>query len=120
MAPRASKGRKRTAVKDEGAKGQAPAASSSGPDLAAPAKEPSDEIEPAKTLGEDSGPAESVPEVVWDEDDLSASDDDDEESEEAGPVLDVGTTPSLPAMRAVDSRASVPAVRAREGITRRT
>src|SRR5262249_43095929 len=71
----------------------------------------------AKTLGEDSGPSESVPEVVWDEDD-DKNDDDDDDSEEAGPVLDVGTTPSFPAMPTAASRASLPAARAREGITR--
>jgi RNA polymerase sigma-32 factor len=145
MAVKAGRGKKR-AAKDEGAQPSAPATSPSAP-ADAPASESTrpepaavpepatDESEPAAapatraakrepdsdasrpaTLGEDSGPAESVPEVIWNDDELD--EDDDEDDDEGGPVLDVGTTPSFPAMPQVDSRASVPAIRAREGITR--
>jgi RNA polymerase sigma-32 factor len=58
---------------------------------------------------------------VWDEDDREDGDDDEDDEDavdEIGPVVDVGTTPSFPAMPQGDSRASVPALRAREGITR--
>ncbi|MCK6547885.1 sigma-70 family RNA polymerase sigma factor, partial [Myxococcota bacterium] len=96
------------------------------PDPGATRPEPSSDRDAAKpgAAAPDSADAQASsgpsvpadPELVWD--DADAEDEDDEDAEEQGPILDVGTMPSLPSMPSVDSRASVPALRAREGITR--
>jgi RNA polymerase sigma-32 factor len=111
--PAASDGSEPRTPKKRATKAKAPSASSaSSARSAPPPPAPSEPSAPASSASSTASTA-SEPEVLLDD----VDEEDEDEDEEQGPIVDV-TTPSLASMPASVSTPSVPAVRAREGVSR--
>jgi RNA polymerase sigma-32 factor len=107
--------RKRSTPADKPAAGEAAGARAQAKRRATAPSTPS---APTARSDEDSS-TQSAAEIVWDDEDEEEDEEEDRGESSRGTVLDVGSTlPSLPAYAAAPSSSSVPAVRAREGLTR--